>query len=401
MPRILGLLALWLVVALIAVFGDWDVMYHLAYGLLLLGLAAYAWAQVNVRHTFFRRQPRALRSQVGMPFDERLELENRSWLPKTWIEIVDRSTLPGHSISRALALGPRGRRLATVRSVCRQRGRFRLGPVDLVSGDPLGLFQAWRRVAGEQTVIVYPAIVDLPAFGSLPGELTGGAVQGERVHFTTPNASSIRDYQPGDAYSRIHWRSTARTGRLMVKEFELDPFSDLWLVLDLDREVQAGRGPESTEEYAVTAAAALANHFLNQHRAVGLITQGQLLAPDRGPRQLNKVLELLAVVRATSSTSLDELLISEDGRFSRRSSVVVITATTEEQWVRQCRSLVNRGVSASAVLLEAGTFGGAPGSIFLVAALAAASIPTYLVKRGESLAVALSRPSTFAPHPVR
>ncbi len=113
------------------------------------------------------------------------------------------------------------------------------------------------------------------------------------------------------------------------------------------------------------------------------------------------MLELLAVVRATSSTSLDELLISEDGRFSRRSSVVVITATTEEQWVRQCRSLVNRGVSASAVLLEAGTFGGAPGSIFLVAALAAASIPTYLVKRGESLAVALSRPSTFAPHPVR
>src|SRR5581483_999382 len=168
-----------------AIVGDWDVMYHLAYGMLLVGLAAFVWAQVNVHRTYFRRFSRALRSQVGLPFEERIELQNRSWLPKTWLELDDRSTLPGHSVSRALGLGPRARRLATVRSVCRQRGRFRLGPVVLRSGDPLGLFRVSRTVAGEQTVIVYPALVDLPSFGSLPAALPRGSVQGERVHFTT------------------------------------------------------------------------------------------------------------------------------------------------------------------------------------------------------------------------
>jgi len=394
-PRRLALIALWLFVAVMAIVGDWDVMYHLAYGMLLVGLAAFVWAQVNVHRTYFRRFSRALRSQVGLPFEERIELQNRSWLPKTWLELDDRSTLPGHSVSRALGLGPRARRLATVRSVCRQRGRFRLGPVVLRSGDPLGLFRVSRTVAGEQTVIVYPAIVDLPSFGSLPGELPGGSVQGERVHFTTPNVASVRDWVPGDSFNRIHWRSSARTGRMMVKEFELDPFSDLWLVLDLERSVHVGSGPESTEEYAITACAALANRFLNEHWAVGLIIQGHLLSPDRGPRQLGKILELLAVVRARQGMSLDELLIAEDARFSRLASVVVLTPTTAEGWVPQCRALANRGVFTSAVHLEASTFGPAPTSILLVASLAAASVPTYLVKRGEPLAASLAQPNGF------
>ncbi len=399
-PR-LRLALVWLFVAGMAVVGDWDVMYRLAYGLLLLGAACWVWAHLNVRWTTFRRHSRGLRAQVGGPFEERVELQNRSWLPKPWIEIVDHSTLTGHSISRALAMGPWERRADSARSTCRQRGKFQIGPVHLVSGDPFGLFRATREVAGESTVIVYPAIVELPAFGSLPGELSGGSVQGERVHFTTPNVASVRDYVPGDSFNRIHWKTTARSGRLVVKEFELDPFSDLWLVLDLDRAVHAGRGPESTEEYAVTACAALANRFLNEHRAVGLITQGQLLSPDRGPRQLNKVLELLAVVRTVSGEPLHELLIAEDSRFGRMASVVAITPTTEEAWVAHCRTLSNRGVFTSAVLVEGSTFADAPASILLVASLAAASIPLYLVKRGEPLAAALAQPRLANQRPVR
>jgi uncharacterized protein (DUF58 family) len=401
MARALGLVGLWLVVACMAVFGDWDVMYHLAYGLLAIGLVSFGWAQVNTRQTQLRRITRSLRAQVGQPFEERVELVNHSWIPKPWIEVVDFSTLPGHSISRAVGLGPKRRLLVAARSTCRQRGRFRLGPVDLVSGDPFGLFRVRARVAGEHTIIVYPAIVDLPSFGTLPGDLPGGAIQGKRVHFTTPNVSTVREYVPGDSFNRIHWRTTARTGRLMVKDFELDPFSDLWLLLDLSRGEQVGFGPESTDEYAVTACAALAYRFLNEHREVGLITQGHVLAPDRGPRQLNKALELLAVVRSSGRARLDELMVAEDQRFSRQASVVIITATTQERWVTQCRALANRGVFTSAVLLEANTFGPADSSILLVASLAAASIPTYLIKCGEPLAAALAQPTSLARRPAR
>ena len=97
----------------------------------------------------------------------------------------------------------------------------------------------------------------------------------------------------------------------MVKEFELDPFADIWLVLDLDERMMAGRGVESVEEYAVTICASLAKYFLDENRAVGFVGQGLHLSPDRGTRQLLKIYEVLAFVRPVSGTPLDELLVAE------------------------------------------------------------------------------------------
>src|SRR6202011_6346134 len=105
---------------------------------------------------------------------------------------------------------------------------------------------------------------------------------------------------PGDAFNRIHWPTTARTTRLMVREFELDPTADVWIVLDLDIDAQAGSGVESTEEYAVTAAASLARHLLDQGRAVGLVSQTASLPGHRGPRQVERILEVLALAQADS-----------------------------------------------------------------------------------------------------
>ena len=65
------------------------------------------------------------------------------------------------------------------------------------------------------------------------GILPGGDALRRRTHYVTTNASGVRDYAPGDSYSRIHWRSTARRDRLIVKEFELDPLADIWIVPDM------------------------------------------------------------------------------------------------------------------------------------------------------------------------
>jgi uncharacterized protein (DUF58 family) len=234
--------------------------------------------------------------------------------------------------------------------------------------------------------------VPLPRFGRIPGELPGGALQGTRVQFTTPNISSIRDYRPGDAFNRIHWPSTARTNKLMVREFELDPTADIWIVLDLNTDVHAGTGLESTEEYAVTAAASLARHLLDQSRAVGLVSQTATLPADRGPRQLERTLEVLALVRASSNLTLSAMLSAETSRFARSSTLIVVTPSTSEAWARFCQALGARGVHTSAVLIEAATFGPAESTLMLVSSLAAAHITTYLVKRGERLDHALSTP---------
>ena len=104
-----------------------------------------------------------------------------------------------------------------VETVCAVRGEFQLGPMTVVSGDPFGLFHSPRRVGATDRLIVYPMTVELNRVILPVGFLSGGDAQRQLTHQITTNASSIRDYVSGDSMNRIHWRSTARTGNIMVK----------------------------------------------------------------------------------------------------------------------------------------------------------------------------------------
>jgi uncharacterized protein (DUF58 family) len=213
-----------------------------------------------------------------------------------------------------------------------------------------------------------------------------------RTHYVTPDAAGVRDYQPGDSFSRIHWPTTARAGRLMAKTFELEPASDIWIVLDLCRQTQAGSDDESTEEYGVRVACSIANHFLAVHRPVGYLAWGTsltILEPDRGHRHLARILEALALARGVGDMPLADLLEREDKRFGRHSTVIVITSSTEEAWVHSLQGLVERGVRVGVVLLDASSFGAGESALMVFSALAASDILTYLVRRGDDLATAL------------
>ena len=391
--RPVGILALLAITSLVALAGGWTLMFYAAWTILFLLVASYLLSIVGLRALYFNRQTRALRAEVGSYFDEKVVVENQSWIPKLWLEIEDLGQHPEHTASFVVSLGPYGRFVRPVHTLCRQRGVFQLGPVFAESGDPFGLFRQRREIDGASTLVVYPVALPLASFGRVDGELTGGALQGERVPHTTTNVSGVREYRPGDTFNRIHWRSSARQRQLMVKEFELDPFADIWLVLDLDQRIMAGSGVESVEEYAVTICASLAKYFLDENRAVGFAAQGLHLSPDRGTRQLLKIFEVLAFVRPVRNVSLEELLVAEQRRFSRTDTIVVVTASREDAWVSLMRSLRLRGVHGQAVLLDASTFGrGVPSSLGILGALAAARVPTYVVKRGDSIQRSLAAP---------
>jgi uncharacterized protein (DUF58 family) len=238
--------------------------------------------------------------------------------------------------------------------------------------------------------------VPLRGFRAPDGDLPGGGQHRVRVPHTTAMATGIRDYQPGDPFNRIHWPNTARLGRLLVKEFEQDPVADVWIVLDLDRNVHVGSGPDSTEECAVTTAASLASHFLLENRAVGLVTQGHHILPDRGTRQLLKVLELLAVVRVREYQGVGDLLAASGPLFARGTSALVVTPTARLEWLPALEDIAQRGVRSAVVLVEASTFGGTRPALMLVSALAAAGLPTFLIKHGEPLDEALAEQRSAA-----
>ena len=396
MRRPTGILVLLAVTGLIALAGGWYLMFYVAWTIAFLLGVAYAMAYLGLREIFFERRARALRSEVGSYFDERIVVENRSWIPKLWLEFEDQGQHPEHTASFVVSLGPFGRYVRPVHTLCRQRGVFQLGPVFVESGDPFGIFRQRRQIDGSSTLVVYPVALPLAGFGRVDGELTGGALQGERVQHTTTNVSGVREYMPGDTFNRIHWKTTARQRRLMVKEFELDPFADIWIVLDLDGRTMAGSGVESVEEYAVTVCASLAKYFLDESRAVGFACQGLLLSPDRGTRQLLKLYEVLAFVRPVSGPPLAELLVAEQQRFGRTDTVVIVTASREDAWIHIMRSLVTRGVHCQTVFVDAATFNRMRPSTDMLGALAAARVPTYLIRRGESIQRALQAPA-FGP----
>lgn len=390
--KALGLAALWLATLVIALTGGWSVMYRVSYVVLLLILVSWAWAYVGARSLAVQRRTRTEHAQVGGFFEEWIAVDNTSLLPKPWLEVRSRSDLAGHSVGQGLFLGPRARRTWLMRTQCESRGKFTVGDIICTTGDPFGLFQRNQRFGSEATVVVYPRTVTFVGPAQIPGQLPGGAQQAGYVPFVTPMASGVREYQPSDPYHRIHWPSTARTGRMMVKEFELDPYADVWIVLDLHGQVHRGTGPESTEEYAVTVAASLMQHFLFEGRAVGLLGQGEFLPPDRGPRQINKSLELLALARANRRESLADTLAAESPRLNRHATTCVVTPSTDGSWVTVCQELMYRGVRTMAVVLEPSTFGPGPAATDVVGRLRAATIPTYLVKRGEPLEGLLAQP---------
>ena len=379
--------------ALITAFatGFW-LMARLANVILLAFPIAYVWSWFNLRGLQVTAERPNDRLQVGNQFEERISVANRTWFSKLWLEVEDLSDLPGHHARRVISLGPRAERSWRTASECTRRGLFNVGPVRVTTSDLLGLFHRTRTFGAVQPVLVYPRAEELPKFWAPPALLAGESRTRRPAYSITPNAASVREYQPGDSFNRIHWRSTARTGELMVKLFELDPASDVWIVLDLFRDVQAGEGDDSTEEHSVRIAASIARYFLLTSRSVGLVAIGRALhlaEPERGIGQYARILEALAIASAEGDVPLAELLNYEGRRFGRRTTIIVITPSTDDSWVGSLQLLAGRGVKMAAIVLEPRTFGGEGNALFVFGALAAAEIPTYLVKLSDDLAATL------------
>ena len=366
---------------------------RLAYVIAVGVPAAYFWAKANARNLEVSTERPMDRLQEGQVYEERITVKNTSWWTKLWLEVVDETDMPGHSATRIITLGPRESRTWKTSTVCRQRGLFSIGPVRISTGDPFGFFRYTNTYGRPQSILVYPRAAELPNFYVPPANLPGEGRFRKRTHYVTPNAAGVRPYEPGDSFNRIHWRSTARTNELMVKLFELDPASDIWVILDLEKRVHVGSGEESTEEYAVQVAASISRFFLVANRSVGFLSYGKRLfveEAERGSQHYTRILEALALATAEGDVPIGSLITEESKRFGRHTTVVVITPSTSDDWVSALQFVSERGVKVAAVLLEASTFGDSESSLQVFGSLAASDIYTYLVRRSEDLISALA-----------
>lgn len=371
-----------------AVTSGWNVLYILTYVLLSVLLFSWLWTYSSLRQLAFRRSVVKGHIQVGEIFEENLALDNLSTWPKLGVQIADGSTLPGHHAGYIASMGARKRAIWHPKSCCQQRGRFQLGPVTATSSDPFGLFNRHLHLASPSEILVLPRVYQIAHLPIIAGGLPGRGRSSQRALQRTINATTVREYVIGDSLSRIHWRSSARYSKLMIKEFDLDPALDAWILLDLHESVQVGEGEHSTEEYGVTIAATIAHYLLRQDLSVGLIVNGErqeILALDRGDRQIERVLELLAVVRAGLGLGLKEALAIDAFHFDRNSIAIVITPSNVRNWHESLRHLQLRGVRTAVVGLNAASFDHQSRDEDTLALLEKTGIPVMRIRCGESI----------------
>jgi uncharacterized protein (DUF58 family) len=347
------------------------------------------WGKTMARHLHAVRKLQYAALQVGDEMEENITVVNQSWLPVLWLRIEDKSDFPDYSIRSVRALDPNSRLTWRNHFICQQRGVFSLGPWEIVTGDPFGLFETRILFTAVKPMMVYPPLAVLPAellpYGKQKGDIRP---LNQPVIAESVLSSHTRLYQPGDPLRRIHWPTSARRDHLYVKTLDPEAASRIWLIPDLDPLVHYGSGNDSSEETLILLLVALANHLLGETRAVGLysdVEPVQIILPQRGPAQLWSLLAALTPLHTTQTTPFAHVLSRAANLISSRDLVIALTPSLDPEWMRAL-SLISRGQGRSeawAFILDPFSFGGQQSAAPLLANAAALGISARIVHRGE------------------
>src|SRR5580700_5071040 len=182
------------------------------------------------------------------------------------------------------------------------RGKYAIGPLHVRVADAFGLAKVGSMAAPPSTLVVTPAVTALP-HTSLAGSWLGeGDARASTAAAAGEDDVVPRAYRDGDELRRVHWRSTARYGELMVRREEQRWRNRAVLFLDTRLGGHGGRGPASSFEYAVSAAASIGVHLAGEEMDTEFVTDaGRVTAPGTFEDVL---LDTLAVIRPSRNSSL-------------------------------------------------------------------------------------------------
>jgi len=295
--------ALVVVGALLGAAGLWqgqESLLRVSVLVLALPLVALAVAALTGARTAVRRTTSPRRAVVGQTCRVRLDLRNPGRLGTPVLLAQDRLPAGWPRAPRFAVdpLPPGGRAAVAYTATPPRRGRHRLGPLQVLVTDPLGLCELPVRTGGQDDVLVLPAVEHLPGAAALLGDRGEGEASGSGSA-AGEQGMGTREYRPGDDVRRVHWRSTARRGELMVRQDE-QPHQRRGAVV-LDR--RPGAWSDDGFERAVTAAASLAVSLHDAGAAVRLELGGE--RSPAGPLGRDPLLEALAVVGTAAATGGD------------------------------------------------------------------------------------------------
>ncbi|GAC1440420.1 MAG: DUF58 domain-containing protein [Mycobacteriales bacterium] len=253
------------------------------------------------------RQLEPPRVESGRVATVRLRLDNVSRLPSGVLLMEDGLpyTLGGRPRFVLDKIEPRGVRDVSYPVRSDTRGRYTIGPLSVRLTDPFGLCELVRSFSSTNALIVTPVISTLPGV-RLGGDWAGGGDSTSRsVAASGTDDAATREYRQGDDLRKVHWRSTARVGELMVRREEQPFQSRATLLLDGRLNAHRGDGPGSSYEYAVSAVASIAVSLSRAGFLLRLMAEtGEDIGPPGVPLTDNVVLDSLALVATSRTPSL-------------------------------------------------------------------------------------------------
>jgi uncharacterized protein (DUF58 family) len=344
--------------------------------LLLLVVAASAlWGRYCLAGVSYARRFASDRLFCGEQMDIWIEIVNAKPLPLAWLKAEDEfpAEFEVERTELTNASAPRRRTLTSLLSLrwyervrrryrltAQQRGAYLFGPAQLSSGDIFGFRTRHRVLPDTLSVLVYPRLVPVERLGLRLARPAGEEPASRRVVEDPLRLAGVRDYFPGDPVRHIHWKSTARHGRLQTKVFEPGASQHLYLFLNGQTLERVYEGVLTDYfETAVVVASALANAALEARHPVGLTTNNSVIGASRRVRlpatrhasQLTRILETMAQLTHFTLMPFDQLLRLEAPSLPFGATVVVISSVATEAVQMALLALLDAGHPVALVVV--------------------------------------------------
>lgn len=305
---------------------------------------------------------------------------------------------------------PHGVRETTYKIEAAGRGRYDVGPLDVLVSDPFGLARIKTRGLDPSQLLIHPRIEKLSLLRDL-GERRSAAASALRQP-TGPRGEdfyTLREYAEGDELRKIHWPSTARRGTLMIRQEETPWHMRATILVDDRRIAHEGEGPHSSFEHAIEGAASVVDLYHRSgygYRIAAAHHDGILTA--KGSHHYNHCLDMLAMVQVRGPRSEEDgSLLSRLGDIEKRGgaeeTLVVLTGSLDEKAVNalaRCQRLYKQVVVATWPAHRFGTaptksrWAGETQTVNLATVLARTGVRVLVLGPGERLSQAWSSTST-------
>jgi len=330
-------------------FVSWFLFYSFVpFGLYAFGLALYSLKEIKAERVYTKQDYNA-----GEKFKASITLRRKIPFPLFFAIAEEQAgeTLAGNKDlqSAKTMIFPGFKRIFSFHYSIENlpRGEHVLTGIKLKTGDLLGLIEKEKILKDENKILVYPAYQEL-VYRTVSRHFDQGMTASkERVQRDTSMATGVREYQPGDRFSWINWKATARRNDIMTKEFEQRQSHDVTLLMDC--------APDPHFEVIVSFTASVIRAILRKGAQVGLLTSSteRVAFPARGGEsQQQQLLYHLAKIRDTSPVSFDRVLEAETFLAQQSNSVMLVTAQLTKELVEIAVVLNQRNEAVSIFLIK-------------------------------------------------